>query len=141
MIETPAAVIGVKDLVHEASSVLLAVDSLQQYLLVKDRDHVTLAAGLEHLHPFLLRAIAMVQDACLDAGISLRVWGHSLANHESLALLLGLGLTHLVIPPAACETVVASIRSCDLESQRLDTQRACSQNTAPDQAPPPPDVR
>ena len=141
VIETPAAVIGVKDLVHEASSVLLAVDSLQQYLLATDRDHVTLAAGLEHLHPFLLRAVAMVQDACLDAGISLRVWGHSLAEQESLGLLLGLGLTHLVIPPAACETVVASIRSCDLETQRLDTQRACSQSTAPHQAPPPPDVR
>jgi phosphoenolpyruvate-protein kinase (PTS system EI component) len=141
IIETPAAVIGASDLAHEASSIVIAVDSLQQYLLATDRDHTSLAECLERLHPFLLRAVADLQDAALEAGTPLAIWGPSLANEESLRLLLGLGLTRLVVPPSEAEEVAAIIRSCDLESQRLATQTASSQSTSPNLAPPPPDAR
>jgi len=140
IIETPAAVIGVSDLAQEASSIVIAVDSLQQYLLATDRDHASLAACLERLHPYLLRAVADLQDAALEAGTPFAIWGPSLANEESLGLLLGLGLTRLVIPPADMERVVAIIRSCDLESQRLATQAASFQSTSPNLVPPPLDA-
>lgn len=111
VIETPAAVIGAADLAQEASSVLISVDSLQQYLLATDREHPVLGKTMQQLHPYLLQAISSVRDACLDAGTPLQIWGHCLANEESLHLLLGLGLTHLAIPPASCQGVVESIRS------------------------------
>ncbi|MDF1837445.1 MAG: phosphoenolpyruvate-utilizing N-terminal domain-containing protein, partial [Planctomycetota bacterium] len=62
VLETPASVFGVQDLAEEADFLVVALDSLQQYILAADRDEPNFSGCFERLHPFVLRALTSIAE-------------------------------------------------------------------------------
>jgi len=92
VIETPAAMLGIRDLALEADFLLLNLDSLQQYLLATDRENANLASAFELLHPFVLRALDKACRVAQAHGRPVEAFGVTVAKPENVLLLVGVGL-------------------------------------------------
>lgn len=130
VIETPAALLGARDLVEESDFLLVNLDSLQQYLLATDRDHPRASDYLQRLHPYVLRALRKLIEVAEGAGKELSCFGVSVADEHNLALLLGLGLRRFCLPPSALGAAAANVRSLDSEAVRRAARLAARCSTA-----------
>ncbi|MFT5197557.1 MAG: phosphoenolpyruvate-protein kinase (PTS system EI component) [Planctomycetota bacterium] len=118
VIETPASVWGVKDLAEEADFLVVALDSLQQYLLAADRDEPKFSASFERLHPFVLRALASIAEGANEQGTPVRVFGVTVAREENVPLLLAAGFRQLCVAPVAAAQVDRFIHQTDLKAAK-----------------------
>lgn len=141
VVETPAAVLGARDLAREASSFLLALDPLQRSVLSADPENPAIAPYLERLHPFTLRAVHAVLQAGEEAAIPVRAWGRAVDQPDNLSYLVGSGLRDLCVPPGRAEGVVRAVRSMELARASAEAEGFRLQSTPPDLVPPPPDAR
>ena len=117
VVETPAAMLGVRDLAREADFLMLNLDSLQQYLLATDRENAELADTFDLLHPYVLRALQKVTDVARTEGRPLIAFGVSATKPANLPLLLGVGLRDICVPPTALRELLDTV-------ERVDAQRA-----------------
>ncbi|MCA9000754.1 MAG: phosphoenolpyruvate--protein phosphotransferase [Planctomycetes bacterium] len=118
VIETPASVFGVKELADEADFLVVALDTLQQYVLAADRDEPQFQASFERIHPFVLRALTQVAEAANEAGTPLRVFGVTVAREENVGLLLAAGYRQLCVAPVAAGPVDRIIQQTDLKTAK-----------------------
>ena len=123
-LETPASLIGVRDLARECDFLVLALDSLVQHLLAADRENSELARWFESLHPFVLRAVAQVIAACDEVGRELAVFGYTAVRPHSLPFLLGLGLRHWIVPPGGVRELAAEVAQVDTRQARRSAASA-----------------
>jgi phosphoenolpyruvate-protein kinase (PTS system EI component) len=133
VVETPAAMLGIRDLAAEADFLLLNLDSLQQYLLATDRDDAELASAFELLHPFVLRALS---KACEVADAQVRpiaVFGVSAAQPRNVPALIGAGLRHFCLPPAGLRDFLNEVAAVNVKvasrAMRAAAQSACPAET------------
>ncbi|HRV81293.1 MAG TPA: phosphoenolpyruvate-utilizing N-terminal domain-containing protein, partial [Planctomycetota bacterium] len=110
VIETPASVLGAADLAGEADFLAVGLDSLQQYLLVADRDDPRMSGHFEVMHPFVLRALEQVVQAARSHSTPLRVFGVTVARPDNIPLLLSVGVRHLCVAPTAALAADQAIR-------------------------------
>ncbi len=113
VLETPAAVLGVRDLASEADFVVVGLDSLVQFLLAADRENSELTPYFESLHPFVLRALIETREVCAELGKPLSVFGASVLAPAVLPLLVGAGLRDFCLPPAQAAEFADRIRRLD----------------------------
>jgi len=113
VIETPTAMLGIRDLAAEADFLLLSLDSLQQYLLAADRDNPKLAEALESLHPFVLRALFKMFDVARSTGRPVWAYGASTRTPENLPFVLGAGLRHFCVPPGDLRALLEAVAKID----------------------------
>src|SRR4030095_12295942 len=92
MVETPAAVFLIEQILEEVDFLSLGTNDLTQFVLAADRDAVDLLDGYSVLHPSVLRAILRVIDAARDRGRRISVCGEAAGDPATAALLVGLGL-------------------------------------------------
>jgi phosphotransferase system enzyme I (PtsI) len=118
VIETPAAVFGVKDLAEESDFLVVALDSLQQYILAADRDEPRFAQSFERIHPFVLRALTQIAEAANEQGTALRIFGVTVAREENVSLLLAAGFRQLCVAPVSAGQVDRFIHQTDLKSAK-----------------------
>jgi phosphoenolpyruvate-protein kinase (PTS system EI component) len=118
VIETPVAALGARDLAREADFLVVSLDSLQQYLLAADRENHELRHGFESIHPFVLRALLSIAEACEQTTRPLSVFGVTAASPANLAFLLGVGFRNLCVSPVALEEVLVQLERIDLRQAR-----------------------
>lgn len=115
VVETAAACMGVADLARESDFMTVNLDSLVQYLLAADRENGSLSFYFEQgLHPFVLRALQQICDACTEQERPLSVFGVLAADPLNTAMLLGIGLREFCLPPASLQEFMAKLTKINL---------------------------
>lgn len=124
MVETPAAALTAAALAAEADFFSIGSNDLSQYALARDRTNPAVAAGLDGLHPAVLRLI----DETVRGGAAHRRWtgvcGGLAADPEAVPLLIGMGVTELSVPGAAVAETKALVRTLDLARCRAVASQA-----------------
>ncbi len=105
MIEVPAAVMQIDELLQEVDFVCLGTNDLIQYLLAVDRDNETVAGWYQTLHPSVLRAIRRVLDASAAADKPAIVCGEMAGSPFYAPVLIGLGANVLSMNVNSIERV------------------------------------
>jgi phosphoenolpyruvate-protein kinase (PTS system EI component) len=109
MVETPAAAMTADLLSRTAGFLSIGSNDLTQYALAMDRGNASVAAGVDGLHPAVLRLIAR---ACEDARKHERlvaVCGGLAADPLAVPILIGLGVRELSVPPARVAATKAAV--------------------------------
>ncbi|MBW8785157.1 MAG: phosphoenolpyruvate--protein phosphotransferase [Novosphingobium sp.] len=129
MVETPAAALTAAALAVDADFFSIGSNDLSQYALARDRTNPAVAAGLDGLHPAVLRLIDETVRGGAAHGRWTGVCGGLAADPEAVPLLIGMGVTELSVPGAAVAETKALVRTLDLARCRAAAARAL---TAPD---------
>ncbi|MCB9916601.1 MAG: phosphoenolpyruvate--protein phosphotransferase [Planctomycetes bacterium] len=135
VVETPAAAMGVRELLQEADFLLVSFDSLSQYLLAADREHRDLGERFETVHPVVLRTLQSVLHAAREAGRECCVTDPGVARPGVLPFVVGAGARDFSLPPVTLDDVQRSLRSFTLE-RAVDAARkvgsaACQADVLP----------
>ena len=131
MVETPAAALSAASLAADAAFFSIGSNDLAQYTLARDRTNPAVAAGLDGLHPAILRLIAETARGGAAHGRWTGVCGGLAAEPAAIPILLGLGITELSVPAAAIAETKALVRTLSLTACRTLAQEALA---APDAA-------
>ncbi len=115
MVETPAAALLADRLARDAAFFSIGSNDLSQYALARDRGNPAVAAGLDALHPAVLRLIAMTASGGTAHGRWTGVCGGLAADAAAVAVLIGLGVTELSVPVGMVAETKARVRRLDLE--------------------------
>jgi phosphoenolpyruvate-protein kinase (PTS system EI component) len=126
VIETPAAVIGARDLARESDFLLIGLDSLVQHLLATDRENHALASSFITLHPMVLRALRDVVRACRELEKPLSVFGITSRSRLTLPFVIGAGLRDFCVPPGNLREFLAQLSELDSRSARRSTTSAAA---------------
>ena len=132
VIDTPAAMLGVRDLAREADFLMLNLDSLQQYLLATDRDNPELSSALENLHPFVLRALSKAAEVADAERRPLLTFGASARTENNLPFLIGAGLRQFCVPPPSLKDFIEAVGQVDA-SQSTRAARAAIRSACPEE--------
>ena len=125
MIETPAAAATADLIAAHADFLSIGSNDLTQYVLAMDRGNPALAAGIDGLHPAVLRLIRMTCEGAATRGVPVSVCGGLAADPLAAPILIGLGVRTLSVPPArvpATKALVAGLTLAaaqDLAAQAL----------------------
>jgi phosphotransferase system enzyme I (PtsI) len=128
MIETPAAVFTIQDILEHVDFVSIGTNDLTQFLLAADRNTLELVDDYSVLHPAVLRAIKQVVDAAAGRGRLVSVCGEAVADPSTACLLVGLGVRALSMSPNSTGRVRQSLRGAnckrleELARQALECQ-------------------
>jgi phosphoenolpyruvate-protein phosphotransferase (PTS system enzyme I) len=122
MIETPAAVLTIHDILELADFASIGTNDLTQFILAADRNAFDVIEHHTVLHPAVLRAIKLVTEAGEKAGKAIAVCGEAAANPAVAGLLVGLGIRQLSMSPVASAWVRQRIRT--LDSREAETLAA-----------------
>lgn len=95
MIEVPAAVMMLKDLIPVLDFFSLGTNDLVQYTLAVDRTNAAVSKYYDECHPSVLRMIAATVRQVHQAGKSVSVCGEMAARQELVPFFIGLGCTRL----------------------------------------------
>jgi phosphoenolpyruvate-protein phosphotransferase len=114
MVETPAAAMTADLLAAEADFLSIGTNDLTQYVLAMDRGNPAVAAGVDAMHPAVLR---MIGETCRLAAIHGRwvgVCGGLASDPAALPILIGLGVTELSAVPGFVAEAKQIVRSLAL---------------------------
>ncbi len=99
MVETPAAVIYIGEIVKMVDFVSLGTNDLAHFILGTDRQSQESSGTAAFLHPSVLRAVEHVVRTALRQGIGLSVCGEAAGDPASACLLVGMGVRNLSMNP------------------------------------------
>jgi phosphoenolpyruvate-protein phosphotransferase len=116
MIETPAAAMTADLLARKASFLSIGSNDLTQYALAMDRGNAAVAAGVDGLHPAVLRLIARTCHDARDHGTLVAVCGGLAADPLAIPILVGLGVRELSVPPARVAATKALVGQLTLKA-------------------------
>jgi len=95
MIELPAAVFSIDQLLEELDCICIGTNDLVQYTLGVDRDNETVANWFRSLHPSVVAALKTVIEAATAKNMPAVVCGEMAGSPFYIPILLGLGATEL----------------------------------------------
>ncbi len=114
MVETPAAALLAAQLCREVEFLSIGSNDLSQYTLAIDRQHATLGARLDALHPAVLALIASCARAARAHGRELGICGALAGDPLAVPVLVGLGVHELSASPSAVATIKGRVRALAL---------------------------
>ena len=118
MIETPASLYALDEILELADFVAIGTNDLTQYMLAADRD---LAAGTDDctaMHPAVLRAVKQVVQAAERQQCPVCVCGEQAGDADFACLLVGLGIRELSLSPSRAAAVRQAIREINFQHAR-----------------------
>lgn len=124
MVETPAAAMTADLLAAEADFLSIGTNDLTQYVLAMDRGNPAVAAGVDAMHPAVLR---MIGETCRLAAIHDRwvgVCGGLASDPAALPILVGLGVTELSTVPGFVAEAKQIVRGLTLIEARAHAELA-----------------
>lgn len=132
MIETPAAAATADLIAAEADFLSIGTNDLTQYVLAMDRENAALAAGVDALHPAVLRLIAQACAGGARHGRTVGVCGGLASDPLGIPMLIGLGVTELSVAPAFVPEAKALVRRLELGRCRALAEQALGLGSAAD---------
>jgi len=111
MIEVPAAALLADQLAGEADFFSIGTNDLAQYALAMDRGNRDVAAGLDSLHPGVLRLVASTVSGARTRGLPVSVCGGAAADPCAVPIFVGLGIRALSVAPAVVPQIKALLRT------------------------------
>ncbi|WPC04375.1 phosphoenolpyruvate--protein phosphotransferase [Pseudomonas benzenivorans] len=130
MVEVPSAALLAPLLAREVDFFSIGTNDLTQYCLAIDRDHPTLSAQADGLHPAVLRLIAMTVEAAHAQGKWVGVCGELAGDMLAVPVLVGLGVDELSVSPRAIGLVKARVRELDYRHSQALAQQALALESA-----------
>ncbi|GAA3272330.1 phosphoenolpyruvate--protein phosphotransferase [Sphingomonas yabuuchiae] len=130
MIETPAAAISADILARKADFFSIGTNDLTQYTLAMDRGNAAVAAGVDGLHPAVLRLIGTTCDGAARHDTPVGVCGSLAADRLAVPILLGLGVSELSVPPARVAAIKALVGTLDMVKCRAAAIAALAPSAA-----------
>ncbi|MBO9696808.1 MAG: phosphoenolpyruvate--protein phosphotransferase [Sphingopyxis sp.] len=124
MVETPAAAMTADLLAAEADFLSIGTNDLTQYVLAMDRGNPAVAAGVDAMHPAVLRLIG---ETCRLAAIHGRwvgVCGGLASDPAALPILVGLGIAELSAVPGFVAEAKQIVRGLTLVEARAHAELA-----------------
>jgi phosphocarrier protein FPr/phosphocarrier protein len=111
MVETPAAAITADLLAAEADFLSIGTNDLTQYCLAMDRGNALVAAGIDALHPAVLRLIHETAKGAARHGRWTGVCGALASDLTAAPILIGLGIQELSATAAQIADLKALVRT------------------------------
>lgn len=130
MVETPAAAITADLLAAEADFLSIGTNDLTQYVLAMDRGNPAVAAGVDALHPAVLRMIGETCRLAATRGTWVGVCGGLASDPAALPILVGLGVTEISAVPGFVAEAKAIVRGVTIEAARGHAARALTCTSA-----------
>lgn len=118
MIEVPAAVILINEILEEVEFISLGTNDLVQYLLAVDRDNEAVADSFRTLSPAVVRSVATVIEAAGRSAKPLIVCGEMAGSPYYVPLLIGLGVTELSMNPNSVRRIRQIVSGIAYEEAR-----------------------
>ena len=132
MIETPAAVLHIQEIVKRVDFVSIGTNDLAHFILATDRQSQESPGVLSFLHPGVLRATDQVVQAALKQGVGLTVCGEAAGNPEGVCLLVGMGVRVLRMDPFRAARVRQVLHQLTLEQMETAFRDALGVTTPED---------
>jgi len=130
MIEIPSAAIMAEELAKEVDFFSIGTNDLTQYTLAVDRGNSKVSQWYDHLHPAVLKLIAMTSKAAKTQKIELGICGEMAGDPFALPFLLGLGFDELSMSPPAIPKIKRLVRKFQAEKTKQVAQKALSMKDA-----------
>ena len=130
MVEVPAAAVVADHLAKEVDFFSIGTNDLIQYALAVDRTNETVADLYSAADPAVLRLIAMVVAAGRPRGLEVTVCGAMGGEPLYAALLLGLGIRKLSMPPHQLPEIKRIVRAVRLDQAQAVAAEALACDTA-----------
>lgn len=118
MIEAPSLLWHLDALLPMTDFVSVGTNDLMQYMFAADRGNPRVSERYDLLSPPALRALAQIQDACVETGTPVSVCGEMAGRPLEAFALVALGYDRLSMPPAGVGPVKRMVLSCDREAAR-----------------------
>lgn len=129
LVETPAAVLLINDILEHVDFVNVGTNDLTQFILATDRNALDMQDDYSILHPAVLRAVEGVTRAARSQNKPATVCGEAAGNPEIAALLVGLGIRRLSMSPSLSARVKHLLRSYPLETLQSLANEAIAANS------------
>lgn len=124
MVETPATVMMLDQLLKEVDFISIGTNDLVQYTLAVDRGNSEVAERYQASDPAVLRLIDMTIRAAAAAKVPVSVCGQMSGEVSYTMLLLGLGLRGFSVPPSAIPEIKRVCRSVSIPQCEVVARRA-----------------
>jgi phosphocarrier protein FPr/phosphocarrier protein len=124
MVETPAAAMTADLLAAEADFLSIGTNDLTQYVLAMDRGNPAVAAGVDAMHPAVLRMIGETCRLATARGRWVGVCGGLASDPAALPILVGLGATELSAVPGFVAEAKQIVRGLTLIEARAHAELA-----------------
>ena len=124
MVETPAAAMTADLLAVEADFLSIGTNDLTQYVLAMDRGNPAVAAGVDAMHPAVLRMIAETCRLAATRGRWVGVCGGLASDPAALPILIGLGASELSAVPGFVPEAKQIVRGLTLIEARAHAELA-----------------
>ncbi|NIA29775.1 MAG: phosphoenolpyruvate--protein phosphotransferase [Actinobacteria bacterium] len=127
MVETPASVFMIRELIQHVDFVSIGTNDLVQYTLTVDRNNENVMPFYQPFHPLILRMLKKVVNAAKDLDKPVSICGEIASDPRWTPLLLGLGIRSLsmaplLIPPIKKQILSLNLVQClDLAEKALAT--------------------
>ncbi len=113
MIETPAALFALDEILELADFIAIGTNDLTQYMLAADRDLSEGTDDCTAMHPAVLRAIQQIVQSSQQWSRPVCVCGEEAADADFARLLVGLGIRELSVSPNRAAAIRQVIRRTD----------------------------
>lgn len=132
MIETPAAVFSLPEIVKMVDFISIGCNDLAQYTLAKQRTLSSQTVSECALHPSLLRAILQIVQTAEEANCPVCICGEAASDPIMVAIFAGLGLREFSVSPARAPIVRYALRHLSFAEAKKTADSAM--HSAPAQA-------
>ena len=132
MIETPAAVFDINEIVKNVDFVSIGTNDLSHFILATDRQSQESHGVPSFLHPSVLRATEQVVRAALKQQVGLTVCGETAGNPATACLLMGMGVRNLSMNPFQAVRISNALQQLTLEQMEAAARGALSVTTPED---------
>jgi phosphotransferase system enzyme I (PtsP) len=125
MLEVPALLWMLPELMAEADFVSIGSNDLMQFVYAADRGTSSLAERYDFLSVPMLRLVLSITQAAEAAGVPLSVCGEAASRPLDAAVLMAIGITTLSMSASSLLGVKEALRALDLVAFRsfLETLR------------------
>jgi phosphoenolpyruvate-protein phosphotransferase len=124
MVEVPALALKAAHVVGQVDVVSIGTNDLTQYTMAAERGNAAVDHLFDPLDPGVLALIGTVGRAAAGTSTEVAVCGELASDPAVAALLVGLGVRELSVPPVDVPAVKAAVREVDLGAAERLAERA-----------------
>ena len=110
MIETPAAVFSIHEILELVDFVSIGTNDLAHSMLALERESLESGGAFTLLHPGVLRAVETVVRAAQEHSVEVAVCGEAASEPATACLLIGMGVRNLSMSPFLADPLRPMIR-------------------------------